>query len=237
VRECHPVDKVKDEVYNLGVCEASGSKTCTPEGEWGNCTGGTLPGIEDCNGLDDDCDGSTDEGLAAEPCGHSNIGICQMGSRSCFNGSWGDCIGDVQPQVEDCMTTSLDDDCDGAINEGCECSEGDTQPCGESNVGICSFGQQICSNGKFGECVGAVYSEPEVCDGVDNDCDGEKDEGCGDPESGPGPTDTEPFPWWILSVIGAVILIVILILYFSMKKEGKELTWESLKKKYTPGKW
>ena len=234
-RECHPVDKAKDEVYNLGVCAASGSKICTSEGEWGNCTGGTFPRIEDCNGLDDDCDGSIDDGLANDECGHNNIGICQMGSRSCFNGSWGTCIGYVQPQTENCMTTSLDDDCDGAINEDCECDEGETQPCGESNVGICSFGQQICSNGWFGECVGAVYSEPEVCDALDNDCDGEKDEGCGEP--GPDPDSPEPFPWWMLSVIGVVILAVLLILYFSMKKEGKELTWESLKKKYTPGKW
>ena len=245
-RECHPVDRAKDEVYNLGVCTASGSKICSPDGNWGNCTGGTFPGIEDCNGLDDDCDGSTDEGLASEPCGQSNIGICQMGTKSCFNGSWGECLNAVYPQVEDCMTTSLDDDCDGATNEGCECDEGDTQPCGESSVGICSFGQQICSNGRFGGCTGAVYSEPEICDALDNDCDGEKDEGCGPepgpgpgpgPEPGPGPGSDEPFPWWILSVIGVVILAVILILYFSMKKEGKELTWGSLKKKYTPGKW
>jgi len=43
-----------------GTC-STGEQTCTSE-EWGNCTQINLPTTEDCNnGLDDDCDGRTDE--------------------------------------------------------------------------------------------------------------------------------------------------------------------------------
>ena len=44
---------------DVGIC-TEGVETCT-NGVWSDCTG-TLPQTETCNGLDDDCDGTTDEG-------------------------------------------------------------------------------------------------------------------------------------------------------------------------------
>jgi len=46
----------------IGACSA-GLQGC-PSGVWETtCTGGVFPTVEVCNGVDDDCDGATDEGL------------------------------------------------------------------------------------------------------------------------------------------------------------------------------
>jgi hypothetical protein len=44
----------------VGQCKA-GVSTCNLAGVWGPCGGGVGPAVEVCNGLDDDCDGMTDE--------------------------------------------------------------------------------------------------------------------------------------------------------------------------------
>ena len=45
---------------DLGICQF-GTETCTA-GQWGACAGAIYPGTEICdNGLDDDCDGQTDQ--------------------------------------------------------------------------------------------------------------------------------------------------------------------------------
>jgi hypothetical protein len=49
----------------LGVCHA-GTQACTG-GDWGECTGELLPAATElCNGLDDNCNGMTDEGCVAD---------------------------------------------------------------------------------------------------------------------------------------------------------------------------
>jgi hypothetical protein len=52
---------------------------------------------EACNGVDDNCDGTTDEGCdcqdgATRTCS-SNIGECQEGTQACESGQWGACDG------------------------------------------------------------------------------------------------------------------------------------------------
>ena len=45
---------------NVGECQ-SGLRVCQ-DGEWGDCIGDTAPQAEICdNGIDDDCDGATDD--------------------------------------------------------------------------------------------------------------------------------------------------------------------------------
>ncbi|MEZ4472946.1 MAG: MopE-related protein, partial [bacterium] len=67
---------------------------------------------ERCNGLDDDCDGTSDEALQ-RPCG-SDVGICQPGVERCIAGGWGACEGSVPPLFEVC--NGRDDDCDGQVD-------------------------------------------------------------------------------------------------------------------------
>ena len=49
---------------------------------------------------------------ATRTCGGSDVGLCELGTRSCTGGMWGACAGEVTPVSEDCGNT-LDDDCDG----------------------------------------------------------------------------------------------------------------------------
>ncbi|MEC9072960.1 MAG: MopE-related protein, partial [Myxococcota bacterium] len=83
-------------------------------GQWTQCGGDNFQGEneEQCNGLDDDCDGVTDEGNpeGGSPCGTPNetqggeAGLklpCQIGLISCLNGQL-QCVGGVDPGPELC---------------------------------------------------------------------------------------------------------------------------------------
>jgi hypothetical protein len=80
--------------------------------------------------------------------------------------------------------------CQNGICQIIQCINGQTKPCGASNMGECRYGTQTCANGVWGSCIGASYPSPEVCDARDNDCDGVVDEGltasCTTPEGYPG---------------------------------------------------
>ena len=102
-------------------------------------------------------------------------GVCQSGVQTCSNGVWGKCSGEILPSIELC--DEKDNNCNGATDEGCDCSDGAQKSCGV-DVGLCKQGIQTCKDGKWGSCVGAVAPVKEVCDGLDNDCDSDIDEGC-----------------------------------------------------------
>ncbi len=72
--------------------------------------------------------------------------------------------------------TALDAGCDGAIDGACPCREGTMQACGNDH-GICTFGMQTCSEGKWGACMGGTPPGTETCNGFDDDCDATTDEG------------------------------------------------------------
>jgi len=164
---------------HLGIC-TPGVQTCVEEaGEWhwSGCTGGTPPQEEICgDDLDNDCEGSLDNGCPCEdvsrPCG-LNAGICYPGLQHCVDGVWRACQGARLPDDEIC--DGLDNDCDLMTDEGCECLDGQFEACG-TDVGECSMGSRICVRGRWDTCDGEVPPVAEACDGRDNDCDGEWDE-------------------------------------------------------------
>jgi len=170
-----------------GICEP-GTQSCV-NGQWGACVGGVAEETEICDRLDNDCDGSTDEGLSCSchiaptldtrECG-SDIGVCSPGVSSCkSNGLWGACINAKGPEEnsERKCTDNKDNDCDGYTDElDDDCTGSDIK--GSS-----------CTNGK----------QDSNEDGVD----------CG----GACMNDCPDFPYMGLILIGLILLLVSVVMY------------------------
>ena len=132
VRQCRRAEG--ECACNPSSITAQAATACAAENEWGRCEGARwcdaagltdcdapAPAQESCNGLDDDCDGETDEDTAAIACLIENEhGACD-GVLTCADGV-PSCEGEA-PREEAC--NGLDDDCDEQVDEGFLDSDGD----------------------------------------------------------------------------------------------------------------
>jgi len=160
-------DTIPDDGYvpthtcGTGVCEndsscVDGTETCDP----------LPPRSSDdltCDGLDDDCDGATDDDYVPYVCG---TGVCEQQS-TCVDG------------VEECSPgtpTGIDDDCDGLDNNCngvCDENYTTTDTCGTGpceRFYQCNCGTEFCNPGT------PISPSDTTCNNVDDDCDGAVDD-------------------------------------------------------------
>jgi large repetitive protein len=175
-----------------------------------------FPGAgELCNGLDDDCSGSADDGeaedgaewyadLDADGYGDSSAAqtaCSQPPGHSAVGGDCDDADDDTHPGADE-LCNGGDDDCNGATDEEAVDSlayyvdgDGDGFGTEESLVLACEApeGASLAS----GDCSdGDPASSPvgvEICDGADNDCDGTADDDALDAPLWYADTDADGF--------------------------------------------
>jgi hypothetical protein len=153
----------------LGVC-ANGISACT--GGALRCVQINVPSAEVCDGLDNDCDGTVDDGNpgGGVACNTGNLGACAAGTTVCAGGAV-TCSQLVQPSAEVC--DGVDNNCDGSVDEG---NPGGGVACNTGLYGACAVGLSDCNNGVL-KCQQTTFPQPETCNGVDDNCDGQADEG------------------------------------------------------------
>ena len=131
-------NKFKGEGCGTGAC-VGGTVVCHSSEASLTCSTLSSAGLEECDGLDNDCDAATDEGIVGDDC--LSQGVCADGLAGppvCEGALGWDCDytnGDFQADDElgFALCDELDNDCDNTSDEDCgDCQIGATQD------GICA---------------------------------------------------------------------------------------------------
>jgi len=119
--------EIRDAVVELEASEPFADADCSigpscPDSGPGSCQISCDDAAEcfdaTCGGVDDDCDGDPGEDFARSAT-HCGSGVCaSMGQTSCSDGVFGDSCNPGQPSPNDVTCDGVDDDCDGAVDEG-----------------------------------------------------------------------------------------------------------------------
>jgi hypothetical protein len=158
--ECQFPNAVPDCVN--GVCTVFG---CQPgytdaDGNLDNgCEADCFPDgspVDSCDGIDNDCDGFTDEDYIALPCGQ---GVCATTS-SCTDGVDEPCVPLPPGEAVETFCDGEDSNCDGRVDEGLE------RVCENA----CGTGRLLCRNGEYPAC-SAISETGEVCIDIEFFCE------------------------------------------------------------------
>ena len=177
----------------LGVC-AAGTLRCT-DGRL-TCERNVAPSPEICNGLDDDCDGQTDEGFNLQTdvnnCGFCGR-VCQIpnATAACANGAcvmaschegFADCDGQAANGCETRLDGSFLTDPNNCGRCGNNCAAPNTtMACADGACAIvaCDPGFANCNGEVGGGCETATADDPRNCGACNNVCVTESPTTCG----------------------------------------------------------
>ncbi len=170
-----------------------GEECYAPSGKDGDCKDNNkliFPGaIEICDGIDNGCNGLTDEDIPNQSyytgaAGTQNVGVCTSGVKSCIGGVWDITTPEVTPSLVE-LCDEKDNNCNGFTDEGLtnnifyKDADGDENGDLYSSVIACSPPVGYVAN--HDDCDDnnkLIYLDAdELCNGKDDDCDGEIDNG------------------------------------------------------------